>query len=279
MLRRNLQTGFNSSEVDCRQPIVHFEDQASQVREVRYARNRHQAEHSHETASITLLLWGDLEESTSQGCRQARVCSAIVKPPCVSHANRYGPRGAGTLQITFEPNKFPADLVPDRYSWSFGGPLVRSLFAVWAATRDPRPETSVQSAVCDVLAVARSTEPIQRRGPAPHCLRNVASYLDAHFTSDVSVQQIADEVGLHPVYLARLFRQYFGCSITEYVRRLRIRSVCTALSETSESLAGISATVGFADQSHMTRACQREIGLSPGRMRRMFATPFRTGQV
>jgi AraC family transcriptional regulator len=74
---------------------------------------------------------------------------------------------------------------------------------------------------------------------------------------------------VHPVYLARSFRERYGVSVGEYVRRLRLDWAAAQLSATETPVATVAAEAGFADQSHFTRAFKRHMGLTPGRYRRV----------
>jgi AraC family transcriptional regulator len=51
------------------------------------------------------------------------------------------------------------------------------------------------------------------------------------------------------------------------VHRLRIREACERMLDPERSLADISCEVGFADQSHFTRAFHAIAGTSPGAFR------------
>jgi AraC family transcriptional regulator len=78
---------------------------------------------------------------------------------------------------------------------------------------------------------------------------------------------IARAVGRHPVYVARAFRETFGCTIGAYVRRGRIQRAQAALVASGESLAQVAARFGFCDQSHFSKAFRRETGMSPAAFR------------
>jgi AraC family transcriptional regulator len=75
-------------------------------------------------------------------------------------------------------------------------------------------------------------------------------------------------VGVHPVTLARAFRRAFGCTVGEYVRRLRIERAARQLADSDLSLAEIALGAGFSDQSHFSNLFRRHTGLSPFQFRR-----------
>lgn len=90
--------------------------------------------------------------------------------------------------------------------------------------------------------------------------------LHDRFRERLSVASIARTVAIHPVHLSRQFKQAFGQTIGEYVRRLRVEHVCRRLA-TEEDLATLALEAGFSDQSHLTRIFKRVIGTTPARYR------------
>ena len=87
-------------------------------------------------------------------------------------------------------------------------------------------------------------------------------------TSDrFNVRELAKEAGVHPVYLARIFRRYYGCTIGDYVRSIRIQQAQEDLLDSNKAIAEIAIKNGFADQSHFTRSFKHVTGVTPARYR------------
>lgn len=83
-----------------------------------------------------------------------------------------------------------------------------------------------------------------------------------------SVGAIAAELGVHPVHLARRFRNHYGQTPGEYLRQCRLERARWLLRRSSVGLAEIAMVAGFSDQSHFTHAFRRRFGASPGAFRR-----------
>src|SRR5262249_6478538 len=97
----------------------------------------------------------------------------------------------------------------------------------------------------------------------------VRELLDARFAdSDLRMSELAREADVHPVHMARAFRQRYGLSPTEYVRRLRLEWAARAVSDGKEPLAAHAAAAGFVDQRHMHRGFRRAFLVTPGQLRR-----------
>jgi len=84
-----------------------------------------------------------------------------------------------------------------------------------------------------------------------------------------SLAELAAHAGVHPVYFARAFRQRYGCSPGEYLRRCRIDRALVMLSDARLPLAQVAARCGFSDQAHFSHAFRRQHGLSPLAYRRL----------
>jgi AraC family transcriptional regulator len=101
----------------------------------------------------------------------------------------------------------------------------------------------------------------------PRWMARVTDFLHDRYQEHISLGEIASTVGVHPVHLARQFRRYEGCTIGEYIRRLRIELACRKLRVSNESLSAIAAGVGFADQSHFSRIFKNIVGITPAQYR------------
>lgn len=80
--------------------------------------------------------------------------------------------------------------------------------------------------------------------------------------------EMAREIGVHPVYFARMFRRTFGCTPAEYRTRCRLQNAMALLRSTEMPLSAIAITCGFYDQSHFSTAFVGHFGHAPGAYRR-----------
>lgn len=101
----------------------------------------------------------------------------------------------------------------------------------------------------------------------PQWLERVRKILEQRFAEPYKLSEIAAEAGVHPVHLAREFRKYYGYSVGEYLRRVRIEYACRELMDSNVAVTNIAFAAGFADQSHFSRTFKRLCGTTPGRYR------------
>ena len=98
-------------------------------------------------------------------------------------------------------------------------------------------------------------------------LRRVLDYIEAHLERDLTLAELAGVACLSPSHFSRAFKQAVGAGPHRYTVRRRVERAKDLLRDTGDTLAGIAAATGFADQSHFTAAFRREVGLTPGRFR------------
>jgi AraC-like DNA-binding protein len=102
----------------------------------------------------------------------------------------------------------------------------------------------------------------------------VRAYLDDHLAEAVPLARLAGIAGLHPLSLIRAFRRSEGMPPHAYQTARRIAQA-QALLRQGLATAAVAQDCGFADQSHLTRAFKRVVGVPPGLYR---LGTFKTGR-
>jgi AraC family transcriptional regulator len=95
--------------------------------------------------------------------------------------------------------------------------------------------------------------------------------MDSCLDQSLTLRNVANSAGVHPVYFAAVFRRFNGCSVGEYMRRRRIEYARKLLGNPKIPLAQIALEAGFADQSHFTRTYKRFTGRAPSQDRTFLA--------
>jgi len=228
--------------------------------------------HSDTYPRISILLQGGLTESTGLQHEEADRFSIVFKAGDVIHKNTF--HAPNTRIISFMPdsdllNKYDLIQLLDRWMWVHEGPM-NILAAKMANAFYLSDQNALSESFFSLLSYLSDFNFIENSSP-PSWLQQVNDMLHDEYATSYSVENIAECFGVHPVYLARIFRQYFGCSITEFIRCLRIKKSAQQLIDTSTPLATIALDHGFADQSHFSRQFKKELALAPGSYRKKFS--------
>jgi AraC-like DNA-binding protein len=126
---------------------------------------------------------------------------------------------------------------------------------------------AVESLILELCVEAtRPALPDMQGGP-PIWLRTAHDFLKTTFRSSLTLAEIAQTAGVHQVTLAKGFRRHYGCTVSDYIRTLRIDDACKLLRSSDQTVAQIAQDAGFFDESHFSRVFRRRMGISPGKYR------------
>jgi AraC family transcriptional regulator len=240
--------------------------------ELHHAEARKLPAHSHELPFFCLFFGGDYGEKYGRRDVQFRPFTLSFRPAGVPHQDEVGPRGARMFGIEVDRGwqrslQSCSGNLGIAYDFE-GGELLWLGLKLYSETRtslDAR-DLQVESLVSELLGCV-ACKPGRSSVTAPFWLRRIMEKLRAEFAERLTMDDLAREAGVHPVHLSRVFRRVTGKGIGEYVHRLRIREACERMLDPEHSLADISCDLGFADQSHFTRAFHAITGSSPGAFR------------
>jgi AraC-like DNA-binding protein len=212
---------------------------AQKLRSIRYGQERLPAghdlpRHRHFDAYATVVLEGSFEQAGYAGRYALGPGDILIQPTLDSHSNRMLSPGVKLLRLPWTRDA------------SFGG-VYRGM---------------------DIDTLQRT---------AAHCIGEATSCLEeilsgAHMVQDdpsdwedvvvwrmradrhIAVQKLAEEMHLSREALSRGFKRRYGASPVSFRTEMRAREAWLRLTGTRDPLSAIASEVGFADQSHMTRA-------------------------
>jgi AraC family transcriptional regulator len=98
-------------------------------------------------------------------------------------------------------------------------------------------------------------------------MRRVIEYIEEHLDGNLSLEAMAAEVEISPMYLARAFKAAIGQSPHRYVLGRRIDRAKELLRNTDIPVVDVALSVGFSSQSHLSHWFQRYVGVSPAAYR------------
>lgn len=229
--------------------------------------------HFHELAYFCYLVEGCYWESGDYRRVTYQQQSLVFHPPQQVHHGALCSDGRGRC-FHFEVSDAWMDRLhaygslPSHFVDYHAGPMVglsRRLYREFVAGRAGAP-LIMEGIVLEMMgSLVRNSQPQERQ--LPIWLKVVVDRIHTDFVQSLTIEQLADDVGVHPVRLSRTFRRTYGCALGEYVRQLRVQDACERLAHSRQSLAEIALATGFSDQSHLTRVFKQIVGITPGAYR------------
>ncbi len=106
----------------------------------------------------------------------------------------------------------------------------------------------------------------QRQGAQP--VEYVLDYIRRNYNRRIAANELAERVYFNQDYLARLFKENTGYSITGMVQKVRVENVCRLLSTTNLTIAQIARECGFEDMKFFYKVFKKHIGVLPSDYRK-----------
>jgi AraC-like DNA-binding protein len=99
-------------------------------------------------------------------------------------------------------------------------------------------------------------------------IEKIDKYLGCNFRDKVTLQELADYVGMSRTYFSIFFKTHYKEGFSDYLNRKRLECAASLLLKTDLPISAISEDCGFTTVQYFTRTFRRLMGISPGAYRR-----------
>ncbi|MBC7917504.1 MAG: AraC family transcriptional regulator [Rhodoferax sp.] len=233
------------------------------------------AVHRHDDAHLILVVQGDYQTSAIRNGRlHAGEPLLVLNPPRTEHLDCFA-----ATQVLPQARFFSLTLSAETWfqtsramdlptgPTAVEGAAVRHIAALWADCVGVEADT--ECALMDALAPF-SLDAASVAPSSAQWVRQVQRHLRDQVVDGQDVVRMTDvaaNLGVHPVYLARAFRKHLGVSPTAYVRTVQLDKAAALLTQSCMSLLEIALECLYFDQAHMAHAFKAAYGLSPSAFR------------
>ncbi len=134
---------------------------------------------------------------------------------------------------------------------------------------EKKEEIASENAAGEDSDAAGTKEKSQTSSENEH-VSHAKDYIYRHLHDKLGTEEVADALSLNPRYLSTLFHRETGLTISQYIRREKIRLVKNMLTYSEYSYLEIAHYLGFSSQSHLGEQFRRETGMTLGEYRRKY---------
>jgi AraC family transcriptional regulator len=258
--------GYLGTMISCR-TLSNFK-----IVESKYSAGQDLKSHAHERAYISIVLRGSYTERCGASSLACNTGQVIFHTAGEVHSNHFSEDGY-CINLEMLPHfverlrQYGID-TETRIAMA-GRRHMRLGFTLQSesAQCDSASELAIEGLAMEMIAQlirSRAGESIQ---PKQDWLNRVHESIHDRYRESITLKELADYSQVHPVHLARTFRKHYGCSIGEYVRRLRVAAASSDIAGSEMSIAEIASRNGFSDQSHLCRLMKEFTGKSPRQLR------------
>jgi len=93
-------------------------------------------------------------------------------------------------------------------------------------------------------------------------------YIENHFSQDLSLDVVADEIGISPFYLSRLIKQELGLTFVEYLTQVRLSEATKLVEHSKLSIQEIAERTGYLNATYFCRIFKKHTGQTIGEIRK-----------
>ncbi|WP_343744161.1 helix-turn-helix transcriptional regulator [Chitinophaga sp.] len=111
--------------------------------------------------------------------------------------------------------------------------------------------------------------PVRAGKGTPSWVARLQQLLHDRWDAPLSLNLLAEEIGIHPVTLSKYFPVYFQGTMAEYLRKIKVGKSLALVRDKKQSLTAIALQCGFFDQSHFIRNFKQYTGYLPGAFRKL----------
>jgi len=227
--------------------------------------------HYHQNPYFTYLLQGKLFESNKKESYYLEPGSLLFHNWQDSHYNIKPPEFTRGFHIELNEHwfsKFGVQLTDFEGSINLKNPITKNLMnQVFMETKinDQYSDISINSNLIDIFNTIKESKKSKSKKPA-WTIQLKDLLMEEQF--DYSLQSLSSKLGIHPVHLSREFNRYFGTSLGNYIRLIKLNKAFCLLASNQFSMTEICYQCGFYDQSHFISNFKRIYHTTPTKLLR-----------
>lgn len=96
----------------------------------------------------------------------------------------------------------------------------------------------------------------------------IKEYVQNHYSEDISLNVIAQNLGYSPSYLTKVFNKIEGIAPSTYIKTYRMEIAKQLMNDPNATLNTIAPSVGYADPFHFSKSFKQVYGISPSDYRK-----------
>ena len=94
-------------------------------------------------------------------------------------------------------------------------------------------------------------------------VRQAIMYVEEHYREKILLDQVAEKVGLNPVYFSSLFKKETGDNFSTFLINFRMEKAKELLATTSKSISAIAEECGYPEQKYFSQQFKKVVGVKP----------------
>ncbi|WP_281541916.1 AraC family transcriptional regulator [Maribacter aestuarii] len=225
--------------------------------------------HYHENPYFTYLLQGKLFESNKRESYYLQPGSLLFHNWQDAHYNTKPPEFTRGFHIEMNEDWFSnldIQITDFEGSINLQNAIIKNLMnQIFIETKinDQYSNLSIESNLADIFHTIKESKKGSFKKPI--WVKQLEELLIEE-KIDYSLKSLSSKLRIHPVHLSREFNRYFGTSLGNYIRLIKLNQALCLLTSNKYSLTEICYQCGFYDQSHFITSFKRIYKTTPSKL-------------
>jgi two-component system response regulator YesN len=121
--------------------------------------------------------------------------------------------------------------------------------------------------------VDQSIDSVMKKKTSDVLMLSARDYIERNLSTELSIDVLADYLGISGSYFSLLFKQHIGETFVEYVTKQRMEIAKSLLALSDKSVTQIGQMVGYVERRYFTRVFNKYTGLLPSEFRERHQNP------
>lgn len=209
--------------------------------------------HYHENPYFTYLLQGKLYEANKKKEYFLQSGDLVFHNWQDAHHNIKPPEYTRGFHLELSANwlsKYDVSLTDFEGSFHLENPIIKSLInqLFWETKiNDVNSKLSIEALILSVFETIKAEKSTLKN--QPDWLQKIPEII-IDTNKNYSLTSLSEELNIHPTHLSRSFHKYFGTTLGQYIRKVRLNKAIILMFSNRFSMTEICYQCGFYDQSH-----------------------------
>lgn len=246
-------------------------NQGIAVVETEYHNKVYEGWHSHNNAHLTLFLKGGTTEKRKNFSETVGSGSLLFYHSDELHLNQNTLFPSRNINIEIEENLLKeleiseAIIEKSIQNSSLAKFLILKIFK-----ETQSPDVFSNDTIKMLFSqLSNANNHLERFEKSPFWVKSLNELLNDCWNENPNLQDLAQVLQLNPITISKHFPKYFGCTLGEYMRRIKINRSLSLIQSTEINLTEIALECGFADQSHFIRTFKTQTGFLPKQFQKL----------
>lgn len=237
-----------------------FESSLFKVSIVNYTHQVSEDWHWHEKIHLSSIIRGGNLESRKKEDIQVTPGKVMVYDQGEVHRNRFTAHPSRNLNIELTEGFFSGDTQFSHLSQNEGAQVDLYRIYMELLLQDDYSEQAISQILRSIFWKGDHENPSE-------WIKQLETILNDRWDEFLSLEDLSSALRIHPVTISKYFAKTKGITLSDYMRKIKIKKAVDLLINSSRPITEIALSCGFSDQSHLTRLTKHYAGYTPGEIR------------